>query len=84
MTKSTTKLTPKVIVLASLGIVIPLFILSISFLAVKSDAKNQQKYAQQRAEMDERINVAVAAEKLKAKQSQFDVEAASEANLKSK
>ena len=78
MSKSTTKLTPKVIVLACLGIVIPLFILSISFLAVKSDAKNQQKYAQQRAEMDERIN-----EKLKAKQIQLDVEAASEANLKS-
>lgn len=70
MTKSTTKLTPKVMLLASLGIVIPLFILGIAFLAVKSDEKNQQKYAQQRAEMNERINAAVAAEKLKAKQDQ--------------
>ena len=44
MVKSANKLSPKVILVASLGIVIPLFILTMAYLAVKSDAKNQAEY----------------------------------------
>ncbi|MNR84673.1 hypothetical protein D3C72_154810 [compost metagenome] len=62
MTKSTQKLTPKVMFLASLGIVIPLLILGIAFLAVKSDAKNQAEY-QRIKEEQQRIQEKLAAEK---------------------
>jgi predicted DNA repair protein MutK len=63
MTKSTKKLTPKVMFLASLGIVIPLLILGIAFLAVKSDAKNQAEYQRIKEEQQQRIQEKLAAEK---------------------
>ena len=63
MTKSTQKLTPKVMFLASLGIVIPLLILGIAFLAVKSDAKNQEEYQRIKEEQQQRIQEKLAAEK---------------------
>ena len=63
MTKSTQKLTPKVMFLASLGIVIPLLILGIAFLAVKSDAKNQAEYQRIKEEQQQRIQEKLAAEK---------------------
>ena len=63
MTKSTQKLTPKVMFLASLGIVIPLLILGIAFLAVKSDAKNQAEYQRIKEEQQRRIQEKLAAEK---------------------
>jgi len=63
MTKSTKKLTPKVMFLASLGIVIPLLILGIAFLAVKSDAKNQAEYQRIKEEQQQRIQAKLAAEK---------------------
>ncbi len=63
MTKSTQKLTPKVMFLASLGIVIPLLILGIAFLAVKSDAKNQEEYQRIKEEQQQRIQAKLAAEK---------------------
>lgn len=50
--KSNTK---KMITLMALGLLIPIFLVSMAFLAVNSDAKNQEKYKQQQAEMIERI-----------------------------
>ena len=49
--------------LASLGIVIPLLILGIAFLAVKSDAKNQAEYQRIKEEQQQRIQAKLAAEK---------------------
>ncbi|WP_180004816.1 MULTISPECIES: hypothetical protein [unclassified Acinetobacter] len=60
--------TKKMIILMALGLLIPIFLVSMAFLAVNSDAKNQEKYKQQQAEMIERIkakeaqDVALAAE----------------------
>ena len=47
--------TKKMITLMTLGLLIPIFLVSMAFLAVNSDAKNQEKYKQQQAEMIERI-----------------------------
>lgn len=44
MSKPVKKLTPKMMMVASLGIVIPIFILTVAYFAVKSDAKNQAEY----------------------------------------
>ena len=63
MTKSTQKLTPKVMFLASRGIVIPLLILGIAFLAVKSDAKNQEEYQRIKEEQQLRFQEKLATEK---------------------
>ena len=49
--------------LASLGIVIPLLILGIAFLAVKSGAKNQAEYQRIKEEQQQRIQEKLAAEK---------------------
>ena len=49
--------------LASLGIVIPLLILGIAFLAVKSDAKNQEEYQRSKEEQQQRIQEKLATEK---------------------
>ncbi len=38
-----------------LGLLIPLLIIGILFLAAKSDAKNKKQYEQQRLEMAKRI-----------------------------
>lgn len=51
----------KIILLASLGLLIPVFLISMAFLAVKSDAKNQEMYKQQQAEMIQRIKAKEAA-----------------------
>lgn len=66
----------KMIFLASLGLLIPIFLVSMAFLAVNSDAKNQEKYKQQQAEMIARIEAREAAEKQAQQASQ--TEAASE------
>ena len=58
--------TKKMIILMSLGLLIPVFLVSMAFLAVNSDAKNQEKYKQQQAEMIEKIKTKEAAEKAKA------------------
>ncbi len=49
------------IILASLGLLIPIFLVSMAFLAVNSDAKNQEKYKQQQAEIIARIEAREAA-----------------------
>ena len=68
----------KMIFLASLGLLIPIFLVSMAFLAVNSDAKNQEKYKQQQAEMIARIEARESAEKLKAEQDANSTQAASE------
>ena len=56
MTQSTKKpLSKKTIFLASLGLIIPVFLVSMAFLAVNSDAKNQEKYQQQREEIMKKV-----------------------------
>ena len=65
------------IILASLGLLIPIFLVSMAFLAVNSDAKNQEKYKQQQAEIIARIEARKAAEQQAKQASQL--QAASEA-----
>ena len=67
----------KMIILASLGLLIPIFLVSMAFLAVNSDAKNQEKYKQQQAEIIARIEARKAAEQQAKQASQL--QAASEA-----
>ena len=63
MSQSGAKPNPKkMIILMSLGLLIPIFLVSMAYLAVSSDEKNQQKYKQQQAEMLERIKAREAAE----------------------
>ena len=65
MTQSTKKsLSKKTIFLASLGIIIPIFLVSMAFVAVSSDAKNQEKYKQQHAENLAKIKAREQAEQL--------------------
>lgn len=45
----------KLVIFGTLGLCLPIFLISMAFLAVSSDAKNQEKYKQQQAEMLERI-----------------------------
>ena len=67
----------KMIILASLGLLIPIFLVSMAFLAVNSDATNQEKYKQQQAEIIARIEARKAAEQQAKQASQL--QAASEA-----
>lgn len=55
----------KLVILGTLALCIPIFLITMAFLAVNSDAKNQEKYKQQQAEMIARIEAREAAEKLK-------------------
>ena len=48
-------LSKKTIFLASLGLIIPLFLVGMAFLAVNGDAKNQEKYKQQREEIMQKV-----------------------------
>ena len=63
MAKPDKRLSPKVIMIASLGLLIPILLVVIASFAVKSDAKNQALYKQQQAEMMQRIAEREAAEK---------------------
>lgn len=45
----------KVLILAGLGLLIPIFIVTMAILAAKSDADNQKKYKQQHEEQLKRI-----------------------------
>ncbi|MGE8538424.1 MAG: hypothetical protein ACN6NI_04000 [Acinetobacter sp.] len=68
----------KLLIFGTLALCIPVFLISMAFLAVNSDAKNQEKYKQQQAEMIARIEAREAAEKLKAEQDANSTQAASE------
>ena len=68
MSQSGAKPNPKkMIILMSLGLLIPIFLVSMAYLAVSSDEKNQQKYQQQQAEMLERIKAREADEQAASK-----------------
>lgn len=72
--------TKKMITLMALGLLIPIFLVSMAFLAVNSDAKNQEKYKQQQAEMIERIKAKDAALAAEADQAVSEVLATQELN----
>ena len=59
------------------------FLVTMAFLAVNSDAKNQEKYKQQQADMIAQIEAREAAEKSKAEQAAQATQAASEAETNS-
>lgn len=52
----------KLIIWGTLGLCVPIFLVTVAFLAVNSDAKNQEKYKQQHAGMLERIEARKVAE----------------------
>ena len=63
MTQPTpTRNNKKILVLASLGLAIPILIVFVAFLAVSSDAKNQQEYQRIHAENLARIEAKQRAE----------------------
>ncbi|HJF28513.1 hypothetical protein OC498_10575 [Acinetobacter bohemicus] len=68
----------KLVILGTLALCIPIFLITMAFLAVNSDAKNQEKYKQQQAEMIARIEAREAAEKLKVEPQAQASQAASE------
>lgn len=70
----------KLVIFGTLGLCIPVFLVSMAFLAVNSDAKNQEKYKQQQAEMIARIEAREVAEKAEAEQqAQINVSSTSDA-----
>mgnify|MGYP001570499067 FL=1 len=54
--------TKKMIIWMTLGLCIPIFLVTMAYLAVSSDEKNQEKYKQQQAQILERIKAREAAE----------------------
>ena len=56
----------KLLIVGTLALCIPIFLVSMAFLALNSDAKNQEKYKKQQAEMIARIEAREAAEKKQA------------------
>ncbi|HCL60218.1 MAG TPA: hypothetical protein DHW80_10675 [Acinetobacter sp.] len=73
----------KLLIFGSLALCVPIFLVTMAFLAVNSDAKNQEKYKQQQADMIARIEAREAAEKSKAEQEAKATQAASEAETNS-
>jgi len=65
MTKETVQSKAKLWVLMGLGLLIPIFLVSMAYIAVNSDAKNQEKYRQQQAEQLAKIKAREEPEKLK-------------------
>ena len=56
MAQSTKKnLSKKTVLLASLGLLIPIFLTSMAYLAVTSDAKNQERYKREQQEIIQKI-----------------------------
>lgn len=55
MSGNSNKPSPKVLIFASLGLLIPIFVVTMGFIAAKSDAENQKKYKQQHEEQLKRI-----------------------------
>ena len=56
----------KLLIFGTLGLCVPIFLVTMGFLAVSSDAKNQEKYKQQQIDMLKRIEDRKALEKAKA------------------
>ncbi len=71
----------KLVIFGTLALCIPIFLVTMAFLAVNSDAKNQEKYKQQQADIIARIEAREAAEKKQAtEQGAIEEHAVSEAN----
>jgi len=71
----------KLVIFGTLALCLPIFLVSMAFLAVSSDAKNQEKYKQQQADIIARIEAREAAEKKQAaEQEAIQEQAASEAD----
>lgn len=66
----------KLLIFGTLGLCVPIFLVTMAFMAVSSDAKNQEKYKQQHIDMLKRIEERKAAE-----QAQVEKEVASEAEV---
>ena len=73
----------KLLIFGTLALCVPIFLVTMAFLAVNSDAKNQEKYKQQQADMIARIEAREAAEKSKTEQEAQATQAASEAETNS-
>lgn len=73
----------KLLIFGTLALCVPIFLVTMAFLAVNSDAKNQEKYKQQQADMIARIEAREAAEKSKTEQEVQAIQAASEAETNS-
>lgn len=73
----------KLLIFGTLALCVPIFLVTMAFLAVNSDAKNQEKYKQQQADMIARIEAREAAEKSKTEQKVQAIQAASEAETNS-
>jgi len=73
----------KLLIFGTLALCVPIFLVTMAFLAVNSDAKNQEKYKQQQADMIARIEAREAAEKSKTEQEVQAIQAASEADTNS-
>lgn len=73
----------KLLIFGTLALCVPIFLVTMAFLAVNSDAKNQEKYKQQQADMIARIEAREAAEKSKVEQEVQAIQAASEAETNS-
>lgn len=73
----------KLLIFGTLALCVPIFLVTMAFLAVNSDAKNQEKYKQQQADMIARIEAREAAEKSKTEQKVQVIQAASEAETNS-
>ena len=56
-----TRSVKKLVIFGTLALCIPIFLVTMAFLAVNSDAKNQEKYKQQQAEIIARIEAREAA-----------------------
>lgn len=53
----------KKLILMTLGLLFPIFLVGMAYLAVQSDAKNQAEYARQKAEILERVKAKEAEQK---------------------
>ncbi|ANF83091.1 hypothetical protein A3K93_04135 [Acinetobacter sp. NCu2D-2] len=58
----------KLLIFGTLGLCVPIFLVTMAFLAVSSDAKNQEKYKQQQAEMLARMEARKATENFTAEE----------------
>lgn len=64
MSQTSSKKFPKIYLLAALGLLFPVFLVGMAFLAAKSDAETQREYDRIRQEHAERIELQKQQQKL--------------------
>lgn len=57
MTQTSSKKFPKVYILAALGLLFPIFLVGMAFVAAKSDAETKRKYDQMRQQHAEKMEL---------------------------